>query len=92
MARASNIEIREAILAVAEAQRPRDRAGNLQSGSVLGAVIDKLAPNSRDPELEEAILTQFHDLLRTGVFAWGVKPFKSESAVFSLHGSRKEGS
>jgi len=72
MAIASNIEIREAILAEAEAQRPKDRGGNLQSGSVLEAVINKLAPTFRDPELEEAILTQFHDLLRTGIFAWGL--------------------
>ncbi|MGH9961506.1 MAG: hypothetical protein ACREBC_30995, partial [Pyrinomonadaceae bacterium] len=73
MARSSNVEIREAILAVAEFQRPRDHGGNLQSGSVLAAVLEKLAPNlPRDSELEEAILTQFHDLLCTGIFAWGL--------------------
>ena len=72
MPRASDIEIREAILATAEAQRPRDRSGNLQSGSVLSAVLNRLSPTRGDPELEEAILTQFHDLLRTGIFAWGL--------------------
>lgn len=72
MTHASNIEIREAILAVAESQRPKDRGGNLQSGSVLDAVKEKLAPTSRDLELEEAILTQFHDLMCSGVFAWGL--------------------
>ena len=72
MPQASNIEIREAILLVAEEQRPRDGGGNLQSGSVLGAVLRKLSPNQGSFNLEEAILTQFHDLLRTGVFAWGL--------------------
>jgi hypothetical protein len=72
MARTSNAEIREAILQAAEAQRPKDHGGSLQSSSVLGAVKNKLVPNFQDPELEEAILTQFHDLLRTGVFAWGL--------------------
>ena len=73
MPRPTDADIRETILQVAESQRPRDQYGaNLQSSSLLGAVRDSLMAGPRDPELEEAILTQWHDLLRGGYFAWGM--------------------
>lgn len=67
-----SIEIREEILKEARAQSPTDSGGNLQSGSVLNAVKEKFSPRSTNREIEQAILTVFHDLMRTGVFAWGL--------------------
>ena len=64
-------EVRACLLQVIAEQMPK-RVGdsNLQSGSVLEET-DRRLGRKRDPSLEEAILTVFHDLLRTGYLAWG---------------------
>jgi hypothetical protein len=45
--------------------------GNLQSTSVLEAIMHKLGPFGRTEVGQQAILTAFHDLFRTGYLAWG---------------------
>jgi hypothetical protein len=63
-------DVRGVLLTVIQAQTPRDRKSNLQSSSVLRAAAAQLSAN-RDHVLEQAILTQFHKLFRTGYLAWG---------------------
>ena len=69
-------ELRELILSIAHEQQPRQPTdAPLQTGSVLGAVVKRLAGGadtvSAGTDLAQAILTQWHDLMRTGYFAWG---------------------
>ena len=45
---------------------------SLQQGGVLNAVSQRLGASSYDPDLNQAVLTQWHDLMRTGYFAWGL--------------------
>jgi hypothetical protein len=72
MPRPTHTDLRELILRVAAEQQPRGPGSQtLQQGSVLNAVAKQLGLRS-DPDLEQAILTQWHDLMRTGYFAWGL--------------------
>jgi hypothetical protein len=68
MATPTLADIRSTILDVIAEQFAR-YSGNLQSGSVLNDVAGRLQVYS--PELQQAILTAFHDLFRTGYLAWG---------------------
>jgi hypothetical protein len=43
----------------------------LQHGSVLTEVAKRLKVGNKDKALQEAILTYFHDLMRSGQIAWG---------------------
>ena len=71
MTKIESTDIREAIIAVASEQRPKHQSEqSLQQSAVLEAVVKRLG-RSHDREFEQAILTQWHDLFRTGVFAWG---------------------
>lgn len=71
MARPTPTDLRELIITVARDQQPRDQiAAPLQQGSLFDGVVNRLGGRV-DAELERAILTQWHDLLRTGYFAWG---------------------
>lgn len=65
--------IREALLAEIESQKPGGRAHmpNLQQSGILNAVAKQLGANF-NPSLEEAILTQWDDLFRTGLLSWGL--------------------
>lgn len=64
-------DIRACMLQVISDRSPkRPGEGNLQSGSTLGDVKDRLGIG-RDHVAEEAVLTVFHDLFRTGFLAWG---------------------
>ena len=66
------IDIRETLLIVIHEQspkRPNDGA-SLQSRSVLSEVARRTGV-VHNRELEQAVLTQFHDLFRTGYLAWG---------------------
>jgi len=57
---------------VAQQQEPRNYVGStLQQGSVLESVAQHLGVR-QNPDLKQAILTQWYDLLRTGYFARGV--------------------
>ena len=68
---AKTTEVRDCVLQVIADRAPKKPGGgNLQSEAILLEVRDRLG-GSRDHSLEEAILTVFHDLLRTGYLAWG---------------------
>lgn len=69
MAQPTLTDLRELILKVAQQQEPQNYMGpTLQQGSVLDAVAQHLGVR-QNPDLEQAILTQWHDLFRTGYFA-----------------------
>ena len=71
MARPTPTDLRELIITIAREQQPRDQIGApLQQDTLLDEVVNRLGGRV-DAELEEALLTQWHDLLRTGYFAWG---------------------
>lgn len=60
--------IRQAIL---ETVSDQSRSGNIQTASVLGYSLDKLGM-TRNKQNEQALLTIWHDLFRTGYLAWGI--------------------
>ncbi|MFC2003450.1 hypothetical protein ACFLV4_05860 [Chloroflexota bacterium] len=60
--------IRQVILETVERQSP---GGNLQTASVLHAALDTLGWQ-RNIQIEQAMLTIWHDLFRTGYLAWGL--------------------
>lgn len=66
------LDIRATILQVLEQQIPKDGRidFSLQQNGVLVEVLNRLS-EVRNPELELAILTQWHDLYRTGYLSWG---------------------
>jgi hypothetical protein len=65
-------EIREVLLQAAEHIRPRDRMDpSLQLGTLFREVTGRLGGRV-DGATEQEILTQWHELLRTGYFAWGL--------------------
>ncbi len=64
-------DIRAVLLSVIEELQPRSPGdANLQTTSVLEKAATKLKARG-NPELEQAILTQWHELFRTGYLAWG---------------------
>lgn len=64
-------DIRSVLLQVIADNAPqRQGDGSLQAGSVLEETRQRLG-GSRNFAVEEAILTVFHDLMRTGYLAWG---------------------
>jgi hypothetical protein len=65
--------IREVLLLEIVANDPKGRTGfpNLQQGYVLDAVARKLQTN-QNPDFEQAILTQWNELFRTGIIGWGL--------------------
>lgn len=71
MTKPTSPDIRETILRVVQDQHPRGPTdATLQQGTVLEEVRKRLGI-THDTELECAVLTQWHDLFRTGYFAWG---------------------
>jgi len=65
-------EIREALLQAAEKIRPRNPAdGSLQLNTLFQEVTTRLGGNL-GTLVEQDVLTQWHDLMRTGYFAWGL--------------------
>jgi hypothetical protein len=77
-------EVRATLLQVISeraAKNPGD--GNLQSGSILNEVIERLG-GSRDHATQEAILTAFHELYRTGYLAWGFNLSNPDPPFFHL--------
>jgi hypothetical protein len=64
--------IREVLLSEIESQEPHGYGGQtLQQNSILTAVARRLGI-TQNPNLEEAILTEWGELFRTGVLAWGL--------------------
>src|SRR3954451_11307078 len=66
-----NLSIREVLLTEIKSQEPQDPLGAaLNQNSVLNAAATKLGVN-QNWDREQAILTQWSDLFRTGLLAWG---------------------
>ena len=64
-------DIRELILTVAREQQPkRPIDASLQEGTLFREVSEQLRLHLSQ-ETEQEILTQWHELMRTGYFAWG---------------------
>lgn len=64
-------DVRGVLLSVIGEQQPKDQAsGSLQAGSVLMEAARRIGAAYNLP-LEQALLSQFHDLFRTGYLAWG---------------------
>ena len=63
--------IRETLLGIIAEQIPRNPIdANLQAGSILNEAARALGA-VHNVELEQALLTQWHELFRTGYLAWG---------------------
>lgn len=75
-------EVRACLLQVI-AEYATEGPGNLQSGTVLAETHRRLG-GSRDHALEEAILTVFHDLFRTGCLAWGFNLVNPDPPFFHI--------
>ncbi len=78
------MDIRGTLLEVIEEQSPKGATdATLQTNSVLGEVSHRL--NARNNhEIEEAILTQWHELFRTGYLAWGYNLSNPNPPFFHL--------
>jgi hypothetical protein len=80
----STNDIRAVLLSVIQQLAPKDpRSGNLQSGSVLRTAAN-LLKYQNDVEKEQALLTQFHELFRTGYLAWGLDISNANPPFFHL--------
>ena len=60
--------IRQVMLEIVQKQSP---SGTLQTASILHTTLDTLGLQ-RSTEIEQALLTIWHDLFRTGYLAWGL--------------------
>lgn len=78
------MDIRNTLLTVIEEQSPKGPTdATLQTNSVLGETSNRLNARSNH-EIEEAILTQWHDLFRTGYLAWGYNLANPNPPFFHL--------
>ena len=78
------MNIREVLLAEIKSQEPQSYTGpTLQQKSVLDAVGRKLGVN-QNRDMEQAILTQWSDLFRTGLVAWGLNLSNPNPPFFHL--------
>jgi hypothetical protein len=77
-------DIRAVLLGVIDRQDPKGNPSrNLQSSSILVEAADTLKFRN-DREKEQALLTQFHDLFRTGYLAWGLDISNPNPPFFHL--------
>ena len=84
MAQPVRPSIREVLLAEIKAQEPKGNSGpTLQQAYVLDAVAKELGVN-QNPNLEQAILTQWGELFRTGLLAWGLNLSNPNPPFFHL--------
>jgi len=84
MAQPVRPNIRELLLAEIKAQEPTGYSGpHLQQTSILDAVARKLGAN-QNPDLERAILTQWGELFRSGLLAWGFNLSNPNPPFFHL--------
>jgi len=79
MAQPSKPNIREVLLQVIKEQEPKGNGPNLNQSSVLQAAAKKLPGYD-----ERAILTQWSELFRTGVLAWGINILSPGPPFFHL--------
>jgi hypothetical protein len=95
MSQSHELSIREILLAEirnAEIAARNPTGPTMQQGSVLNAVAAELkkqrpgAPQWQQltPELEEALLTQWNELFRTGLLAWGYNLSNPNAPFFHL--------
>lgn len=78
------MDIRSTLLQVIEEQSPkRPTDATLQTNSVLGEVSNQLNARNKH-EIEEAILTQWYELFRTGYLAWGYNLSNPNPPFFHL--------
>jgi hypothetical protein len=63
--------VREVLLQTVQDQDAKKHGGSLQQISLLQEVSRILIRGESDPDMEEAILTEWYELFRTGVLAWG---------------------
>lgn len=71
MAQPPTRSVREVLLETVRDRHAKLNGGTLQQGEILQEVSRILIQRQRDPEMEEAILTEWYDLFRTGLLAWG---------------------
>jgi hypothetical protein len=92
MPASSEWDIRELIITVVKEQEPRDHRGpSLQQGSVLEEVARRMSLRGGSrPDLEKALLTQWHDLFRTGYFAWGMNLSNPNAPFFHFTGRSRQ--
>jgi hypothetical protein len=84
MGQSATISIRELLLAEIKNQAPKDQFGpNLNQRSILDAVATKFGQH-RTQDLEQAILTQWNELFRTGLLAWGLNLSNPDPPFFHL--------
>ena len=82
-------KIRSVILETVELYSSSESA-SLQSGSVLDEVGQRLDVSRGDTEMHHAILTEWHKLFTTGVYAWGNDLRHSESPWFHVTASGRD--
>jgi hypothetical protein len=76
-------DIRAVLLDVVNRRDPKgDQSRNLQSRPILTEAADILK-FTYDREKEQALLTQFHDLFRTGYLAWGLNLSNADPPFFT---------
>ena len=84
MAQPPRASIREVLLAEIRGQQPTGYASqSLQQSSVLNGAASKLGVR-HSPDLEQAILTQWNELFRTGLLAWGLNLSNPDPPFFHL--------
>ena len=78
------LDIREALFSEIQVQEPKDQFGpTLQQGLVLEATARRLGIRN-NPDLERAILTQWGELFRSGLLAWGLNLCNPNPPFFHL--------
>src|SRR3981081_1900079 len=78
-------DIRGVLLSIIEDQHPKLHGGTLQESSLLQEAAQKLLTGyGGNPQLEEGILTQWHDFFRTGLLAWGANLNNPRPPFFHL--------
>ncbi len=81
----SATDIRAKLLEVIHQQTRQARGNqNLQSGSVLRQVAHQLQLPEDDIQWAQALLTQLHDLFRTGYLAWGMSLYSPDPPNFHV--------
>ena len=76
--------IRDVLLSLVHEMNASRKGGHLQQSSLLAAAEQKLVPYGGSPDVEEAILTQWQELFRTGLLAWGYNLNNPDPPFFHL--------
>lgn len=85
MAQPLGSTIREVLLGEIAANDPKGRSGwpSLQQETVLEEAARKLDA-TQNPDLQQAVLTEWHDLFRTGLLDWGLDLANPDPPFFHL--------